>query len=78
MKETLETWLERHQKILEERELTREELDAMNDAVDAIANKGDQTELEVSFLTAWFLAELRAVENDAEKLDLSWAVGSEK
>lgn len=69
--EQVQEWIN----ILTDGEPTKEELTKIREQVDVIANKLDQSDLEVTFLTAWFLLEMRVVENDVEKIDLSWATG---
>ena len=66
----LKVWIE---KIEANEEFTELEIETVRSHVDRIANKDDQSELEIELLTAWVLLEMTLVEEDKDRVDLSWA-----
>ena len=66
----LKVWIE---KIEANEEFTELEIETVRSHVDRIANKDDQSELEIELLAAWVLLEMTLVEEDKDRVDLSWA-----
>jgi hypothetical protein len=69
MEAEMRMWIEK----MEHENLSKKDVEIIRTLVDKISNKDDQSELEIELLSSWVLLEMEQVENDENKINLSWA-----